>query len=423
MTVDKQRKRAARDLAAREGVISSTAALRRLPGPVTWVLLDLANGAQGPGVDGFHSGDVIAIAYGAARVRAWRRRAPDVMLYPLPEGARQFLVELAYADRGDAPSDVAAKLDEGVRHELFMRTGRRWRVQARETSGDELETLHAQAAPGIAGPPIAARAWHRRAIVRLLQDHTLTSPYTDPGPPRRAGEMLRLWQTGRAGEPVDDSKWHTGGGADDIAFVPDNKVQVLELLEDVPPHPDPAAPTRAELVARRWQRAHAWATEALADPATDPADLEALLDDRAQAIRDIKAALPRRRLRLAGDPEPGPLNPREIRPLLQAALEAMEQIGPPGRATQTQRAALADDIAAVRTALDNGAPAALAEAADHLAREDDTGLSAPLGMDVDTALPLAEARTGQRWPKYDPHTPGALRLGERIAAQSTLAWT
>ncbi|MFG1858399.1 hypothetical protein ACGFJT_41670 [Actinomadura geliboluensis] len=163
------------------------------------------------------------------------------------------------------------------------------------------------------------------------------------------------------------------------------------------------------------QRSHARATEALVDPATDPADLEALLDDRAQAIRDIRAALPRRHLRLAGGPEPGPLDPREIRPLLQAALEAREQIGPPSSATQTQRVALADDIAAVRTAL--------AQAADHLAREDDTGLSAPLGMDVDTALPLAEARTGQRWPKYDPHTPGALRLGERIAAQSTLAWT
>ncbi|MEV3925851.1 hypothetical protein [Actinomadura coerulea] len=66
------------------------------------------------------------------------------------------------------------------------------------------------------------------------------------------------------------SPWHTGGGADDVAFVPDNKVQVLELLEDVPPHHDPAAPTRAELIARRWQRAHARAAEALADPPQTP---------------------------------------------------------------------------------------------------------------------------------------------------------
>lgn len=74
-----------------------------------------------------------------------------------------------------------------------------------------------------------------RAWVRFLRDNETGSPYDFEPALYRRGEQRELIQSGRAGEPVDRSRWHTSSDVDHMHFVPADVVEVVEVLtEDTP---------------------------------------------------------------------------------------------------------------------------------------------------------------------------------------------
>lgn len=85
------------------------------------------------------------------------------------------------------------------------------------------------------GIVIAERHWHTRALVRVRDDHVI-----GPGPDWctcvcRAGEELELLQWGRAGQPVDRDTWWNPDDLTSGFVIPTVKVDVLMVLDDVPP--------------------------------------------------------------------------------------------------------------------------------------------------------------------------------------------
>lgn len=269
------------------------------------------------------------------------------------------------------------------------------------------------------GTEIAAQDWRRHAIVQYVAPVSTSGPYTDPVD-HAVGDVTRLWQHGSVGEPVDRSTWHTNWDADLMAFVDGAGVRVVEVLLDVPPVG--AGPSRAELIIRRWQRAHAWATEVLeAIQAGEPiaeGDVEALLSDRAQATRDLRDVLPRR-------PVPGrpsdPVDAAEVRRLLAVCVQAMEEIALPdtregSRLYQRARAHIEHTRTVLaRTPDDPGEDtSALVEAAERLWNHE--GLDIAVVADQGRANDLAAQLAGRRHPPKRRHTPARALLAERIAA-------
>lgn len=85
----------------------------------------------------------------------------------------------------------------------------------------------------MADEPIATRDWHRRALVRLLEEvtchNTAFQQHTYP-----KGQEIEMLQWGRAGRPVDYAWW---SDVDiDLAFITlPGKVEVVRIIEDIPP--------------------------------------------------------------------------------------------------------------------------------------------------------------------------------------------
>jgi hypothetical protein len=81
----------------------------------------------------------------------------------------------------------------------------------------------------------AGRDWHTRARVRLLTDHECHS--VDPCRERRfeLGEELMMVQWGRGGRPVDRGGSWTSFDIDGAFIVSAEKVEVLEILDEVSP--------------------------------------------------------------------------------------------------------------------------------------------------------------------------------------------
>jgi len=79
---------------------------------------------------------------------------------------------------------------------------------------------------------VAHREWHTYALVRFLQDYTCTAVEGR----FQEGQELHMVQGGRAGLPVDRAHWCTDFAIDGAFIVPAAVVEVVEVLEEVPPN-------------------------------------------------------------------------------------------------------------------------------------------------------------------------------------------
>ncbi|MBT2232525.1 hypothetical protein [Nonomuraea sp. NEAU-A123] len=196
------------------------------------------------------------------------------------------------------------------------------------------------------GPEIAERDWWRYAMVRLAQDVTTGSPYVDRPTHRRAGKVLTLQQSGREGWPIDTSTWQTSSDIDLTGFVPDAAVEIVDVLEEIPPRlADPVEPMHARL-ARRWRRAMALLEHVAGDDTATVGDRVMVHDHRQQVTRDAQD-LVNQAHRAEERPEP------ELLRLAADILEQVVQQGASGyqwdvdgtRAVAIDLRALADDPA------------------------------------------------------------------------------
>ncbi len=81
---------------------------------------------------------------------------------------------------------------------------------------------------------IANRDWHTRARVRILKER---ASYTPAHTVRtfRPGEELEMIQWGRAGREVDRSRWWTSYDLDGAHIIDADKVEVIEVIDEVAP--------------------------------------------------------------------------------------------------------------------------------------------------------------------------------------------
>lgn len=82
---------------------------------------------------------------------------------------------------------------------------------------------------------IAARDWHTRAVVRILQEKTCRSvdPYTVHT--FHAGDEREMIQWGRAGRPVERDAWWTSFDIDGAYIVEASIVEVVKVLDEISP--------------------------------------------------------------------------------------------------------------------------------------------------------------------------------------------
>lgn len=89
---------------------------------------------------------------------------------------------------------------------------------------------------------IAARDWHTRARVRILETTTVGS--VEPRRERtfRAGQELEMVQWGISGRPVDRSRWWTDFDIDGAFIIKASKVEVVKVLDEASPHTEEQRP-------------------------------------------------------------------------------------------------------------------------------------------------------------------------------------
>ena len=81
---------------------------------------------------------------------------------------------------------------------------------------------------------IAARDWHTRAIVRIVE--TTEVGNAEGGTCTfHAGQELEMIQWGRAGRPVDRTRWWTSFDIDGAYIIKASKVEVVRVLDEVSP--------------------------------------------------------------------------------------------------------------------------------------------------------------------------------------------
>ncbi|MFI6889945.1 hypothetical protein [Streptosporangium canum] len=271
------------------------------------------------GVEDFEHADVAALALGAARLYLRPDSSPVVTLFPLPDDdhrrdqRRIFVARVAFAEPGRTV-DLGA-VASGATHKLFMQRGRDVSASIRPLPDREAAELLAEAGPPTSSPPIAERNWHTHAMVRLLRDITAGSPEGGPGH-YVTGRVMDLWQTGRAGEPVDRSYWSTSTDIDLMHFLPADAVTVIEVLDEVPPLAADPVESAAQRYARRWAPMPRLFAAARADTTMTAADWALLHDHRADLTREL-GYLVRRLLQDRTRPDAG---------LLRTAAEVIETI-------------------------------------------------------------------------------------------------
>lgn len=81
---------------------------------------------------------------------------------------------------------------------------------------------------------IAARDWHTRARVRILETTKVGSP-EGGSCTFHAGQELEMIQFGNAGRPVDRSRWWDSYDIDGAYIIKASKVEVVKVLEEVSP--------------------------------------------------------------------------------------------------------------------------------------------------------------------------------------------
>ncbi|MFD8560595.1 hypothetical protein ACFV1N_25260 [Streptosporangium canum] len=271
------------------------------------------------GVEDFEHADVAALALGGARLYLRPASSPVVTLFPLPDDdhrrdqRRMFAARVAFAEPGRTVD--LDRVASGAAHKLLMQRGRDVSASIRPVADREVAALLAEAGPPASSPPIAERGWHTHAMVRLLREVSASSPEGGTGH-YATGRVMDLWQTGRAGEPVDRSYWTTSTDIDLMHFLPADAVTVIEVLDEVPPLATDPMETAAERYARRWAPMPRLFAAARADTTMTPADWALLHDHRADLTREL-VHLVRRLCRDRTRPEAG---------LLRIAAEVVEII-------------------------------------------------------------------------------------------------
>ncbi|WP_185845002.1 hypothetical protein [Nonomuraea sp. WAC 01424] len=269
----------------------------RDPAAAVWVLVTVALDFAAEGRDQYAiptRQDRAAIALALSGV--WKYATvpcPRVVVYPVEAGAHRMvlLTRLLFARPpagGGLTVEELESLAEAARHALVMRGRRSATATAQLAPADDVDQLGEHAVEyGEHSPQIAERDWWRHALVRLTQDVTTGSPYTEPTH-HRAGRVLDLWQTGRKDWPIDTSKWTTSLDIDLMGFVEDEAVELLEVLDETPSLlADQVEPMHARL-ARRWAHARALLAGAAGDDTMTRADWVLVHDHRQEVTRQVQ---------------------------------------------------------------------------------------------------------------------------------------
>lgn len=398
-------------------------------GTIHWIVLEVSD----PGTDEIPAGapaefggsDASNAAFGCADFyRPYDQRSPDVMVYPQPREPDRLvlLARLAFREQ-DAecdPSEVAYQAGHQVlmrhdraRDEEGGRARRRWRYTARPATAAEREDMILASPFTVPGPPIAERAWCLEAVVRYLEPFTLGGPYTDPRP-MEAGRFSTYYRTGRKDRPVDLTHWQTNFDVDLMSFIPSQILETVEVLSWVEPFEREGAWDRADYIAQRWRRAHAFVQEAVAAGVAGD-ELEALFQDRAQATREVRTVI---RYLVQGQGH----DARSARVALELALEvcafgtACPYSSGQGRALHAE---LVEGLERLLGAdvLDVQEGRRLIVALDRAGNgEDYVGLDAALFLDVANAEELARIREGRPYPRgMDTTHPAWQALAARVA--------
>jgi len=82
---------------------------------------------------------------------------------------------------------------------------------------------------------VAAREWHTRALVRVLETTKIAA--VDPPDTRifRAGEECEMIQWGHAGRPVTRDAWWDSYDVDGAHIIRAHQVEVIKVLDEVSP--------------------------------------------------------------------------------------------------------------------------------------------------------------------------------------------
>lgn len=81
----------------------------------------------------------------------------------------------------------------------------------------------------------AVREWHTRAIVRVLETSTSRSVWPATERAFQQGEELEMVQWGEAGRPVERNAWWTSFDIDAAHNIDASKVEVVRVIEEIPP--------------------------------------------------------------------------------------------------------------------------------------------------------------------------------------------
>ena len=81
----------------------------------------------------------------------------------------------------------------------------------------------------------AVREWHTHALVRVLETTTSRSVWPAGERTFQQGEELEMFQCGEAGRPVDRDAWWTSYDIDAAQNIDASKVEVVRVLDEVPP--------------------------------------------------------------------------------------------------------------------------------------------------------------------------------------------
>lgn len=269
-------------------------------GTLAWALLTAVTDppSSGRGVDALDRDDLLALALAVAKAHQefgeHPRPCPVVTLYPAPGGDEQDEQVALWARlEFDRPRELDLdRLASAVRHALVMRDRQATTVSARPVSAPDIAGLdEASDEQGVRSPAVAEQDWHTHALVRVVTDVETGSPYSDGPTLYRTGRVLRLWQTGRAGEPVDRTVWKTSFDVDLMHFLPDSAVEVVDVLQERPPLLADRMESAAGRYGRRWARMAALFASARADATMTAVDWAILHDHRADLTRDLKALL------------------------------------------------------------------------------------------------------------------------------------